>query len=146
MWRVGPRPQHTAFAELNAAPVVPDGLPQWPALMDSWGSKMLAAVEAAAEMAALGFGLPRDAFSSLMRLGPHLLAPTGADLQAHGQPGAVIAGYHYDLNFVGGPWPGAAAPPAAPPAAPVCTCQLCARRCTCPRPCPRTGAGDGWQP
>lgn len=45
--------------------------------MDGWGSKMLAAVSAVAELAAEGFGLPRTAFSDLMALGPHLLAPTG---------------------------------------------------------------------
>ena len=46
--------------------------------MDGWGSKMLAAVETAAEMAARGFGLAPDAFTRRMRRGPLLLAPTGA--------------------------------------------------------------------
>ena len=32
--------------------------------------------------------------------GPHLLAPTGSDLQKYGQEGTVFAGYHYDLNFL----------------------------------------------
>lgn len=100
MWRVGPRPQHTSYAELNAEPVVPAHMPTWQATMDSWGDKMLAAVEAAAQMAAVGFGLPRDAFSNLMANGPHLLAPTGADLAQNGQLGKVIAGYHCDLNFM----------------------------------------------
>ena len=48
--------------------------------MDSWGSKMLVALETAAEMAARGFGLEPDAFTRRMQLGPHLLAPTGASL------------------------------------------------------------------
>ncbi|KAF6250741.1 Clavaminate synthase-like protein [Scenedesmus sp. NREL 46B-D3] len=100
MWRVGPRPASTQYAELNAAPVVPRGMPQWRAVMDDWGSKLLGAVEAVAAMAALGFGLPADAFTSRMALGPHLLAPTGSDLQQHGQQGTVLAGYHYDLNFI----------------------------------------------
>lgn len=52
--------------------------------MDSWGSKMLVAVETAAEMAARGFGLEPDAFTRRMRLGPHLLAPTGASLTKGG--------------------------------------------------------------
>lgn len=52
--------------------------------MDSWGSKMLVAVETAAEMAARGFGLESDAFARRMRLGPHLLAPTGASLASGG--------------------------------------------------------------
>eukprot|EP00882_Tetradesmus_deserticola_P029312 GHRQ01032823.1.p1 GENE.GHRQ01032823.1~~GHRQ01032823.1.p1 ORF type:complete len:134 (+),score=65.02 GHRQ01032823.1:733-1134(+) len=68
--------------------------------MDDWGSKLLIAVEAVAAMAALGFGLPPDAFTSRLALGPHLLAPTGSDLQQHRQPGTVLAGYHYDLNFI----------------------------------------------
>ena len=33
-----------------------------------------------AEMAAVGFGLQQDSFSSLMENGPHLLAPTGSDV------------------------------------------------------------------
>ena len=51
-------------------------------------------------MLALGFGLDQDAFTQRMRLGPHLLAPTGADLNKHGQLDTVFAGYHYDLNFL----------------------------------------------
>ena len=34
-----------------------------------------------------------------MQYAPHLLAPTGADLDRYGQ-GTVFAGYHYDLNFI----------------------------------------------
>ena len=48
-------------------------------MVQGWGSKMLAAVSAVAELAAEGFGLPRTAFSDLMACGPHLLAPTGDD-------------------------------------------------------------------
>ncbi|XP_008231344.1 PREDICTED: uncharacterized protein LOC103330528 [Prunus mume] len=100
MWRVGPRPSETRFQELNAEPVVPEGFPEWKDTMDSWGYKMISAIEAVAEMAAIGFGLPKDAFTSLMKQGPHLLAPTGSDLQRYGQEGTVFAGYHYDLNFL----------------------------------------------
>ncbi|CAN6440482.1 unnamed protein product [Victoria cruziana] len=32
--------------------------------------------------------------------GPHLLAPTGSNLQKYGKEGTVFAGYHYDLNFL----------------------------------------------
>ena len=32
--------------------------------------------------------------------GPHLLAPTGSDLSRHGRLGTVLAGYHYDFNFL----------------------------------------------
>ncbi|EXB93783.1 hypothetical protein L484_010922 [Morus notabilis] len=100
MWRVGPRPINTRFKELNAEPVVPEGFPEWKDTMDSWGYKMIAAIEFVAEMAAIGFGLPKDAFTSLMKQGPHLLAPTGSDLRRYGQEGTVFAGYHYDLNFL----------------------------------------------
>ncbi|KAL4601205.1 hypothetical protein ACB092_11G255900 [Castanea dentata] len=75
MWSVGPRPSKTRFKELNGAPAV-------------------------AEMAAMGFGLPKDAFTSLMKQGPHVLGPTGSDLQSYGQEGTVLAGYHYDTNFL----------------------------------------------
>ncbi|GMP62549.1 hypothetical protein CsSME_00024614 [Camellia sinensis var. sinensis] len=100
MWRVGPRPSNTRFQELNAEPVIPEGFLEWKDTMDSWGYKMISAIEAVAEMAAIGFGLPKDAFTSLMKQGPHLLAPTGSDLQRYGQEGTVFAGYHYDLNFL----------------------------------------------
>lgn len=60
--------------------------------MDSWGGKLLSAVEAVAAMAAVGFGLPADAFTQLMHEGPHLLAPTGSDLDRHGHKGTVLAG------------------------------------------------------
>jgi hypothetical protein len=43
--------------------------------MDGWGSKLLEAVTAVSKMAALGFGLPADAFSSLVAGEPHLSAP-----------------------------------------------------------------------
>ncbi|XP_068637359.1 uncharacterized protein [Aristolochia californica] len=68
MWRVGPRPSDTRFKELNAEPVVPEGFPEWEENMDSWGHKMISAIEAVAEMAAIGFGLPKDSFTSLMKL------------------------------------------------------------------------------
>ncbi|XP_077214937.1 uncharacterized protein LOC143849683 [Tasmannia lanceolata] len=100
MWRVGPRPLNTRFQELNSEPVVPEDFPEWKENMDSWGSKMISAIEVVAEMAAIGFGLPKDAFTSLMKMGPHLLAPTGSDLQRYGREGTVFAGYHYDLNFL----------------------------------------------
>jgi len=35
-----------------------------------------------------------------MIYGPHLLAPTGSDYSKYGNEGTVLAGYHYDLNFL----------------------------------------------
>lgn len=100
MWRIGPRPSKTRFQELNAEPVIPESFPEWVDVMNGWGHKMIAAVEVVAEMAALGFGLPQTAFTSLMKQGPHLLAPTGSDLSKYGNLNTVFAGYHYDLNFL----------------------------------------------
>ena len=61
---------------------------------------MLDAVIAAAGMAAIGLDLPAKTFIDLMMHGPHLLAPTGSDFYKFGTQGTVLAGYHYDLNFL----------------------------------------------
>ncbi|CAM8964844.1 unnamed protein product [Rhodiola kirilowii] len=100
MWRIGTRPSATRFEELNSDPVIPEGFNEWKEIMDTWGYKMISTIEVVAEMAAIGFGLPKDAFTSLMRQGPHKLAPTGSNLRVYGQEGTVLAGYHYDLNFL----------------------------------------------
>lgn len=68
--------------------------------MNMWGNKMLDAVTGVATVVALGLGLPSDAFTSRMAFGPHLLAPTGSDFARHGEEGTVLAGFHYDLNFL----------------------------------------------
>jgi isopenicillin N synthase-like dioxygenase len=99
-WRMGERPPATAFEQLNAAPVVPAAIPEWPTVMDAWGTKLLDASVSVAELAAIGFGLPADTFASRMRFGPHLLAPTASDFSRFGALGTVLAGYHYDLNFI----------------------------------------------
>lgn len=99
-WRVGPRPAETKFTELNAEPVKPKGFPRWQSQMDSWGAKLLDGAETVAEMAAIGFNLPPETFSERMNFGPHLLGPTGSDLRKFGKVGTVLAGYHYDLNFL----------------------------------------------
>lgn len=51
-------------------------------------------------MAAVGLGLPRDAFSSAGTYGPHLLAPTASDLVKYGAKDTILAGFHTDLNFL----------------------------------------------
>lgn len=68
--------------------------------MDSWGNKLLATATTIAEMAAVGFGLEKDAFTKRMKYGPHLLAPTGSDLNKHYALNTVLAGFHRDLNFI----------------------------------------------
>ena len=52
-----------------------------------------------AEMAAIGMGLERLTFSSLMKRGPHKLAPTGSDLTRY-EVGTIYGGLHYDFNFL----------------------------------------------
>jgi isopenicillin N synthase-like dioxygenase len=99
-WRVGPRPATSEFPEQNLQPVCPRAFPDWATTMDTWGAKMLGALETSAEMLALGFGLPHGALRELMRHGPHLLAPTGSDLSEHSAVGTVFAGWHTDLNFL----------------------------------------------
>ncbi|KAL1523880.1 hypothetical protein AB1Y20_018799 [Prymnesium parvum] len=99
-WRIGERPSEGGFEDLNAAPVVPKAFPQWAETMDAWGGLMLSAVTTCAHMAAIGFGLPPDAFTSRMRHGPHLLAPTGSDMAKHDQVGCTLAGWHNDLNLL----------------------------------------------
>lgn len=99
-WRIGTPPASTRFPQLNAAPVVPAAFPGWATAMDSWGASLLGAARSVAELAALGFGLSRDAFTSRMEGGPHLLAPTASDFNRFGGAGTVLAGYHYDLNFI----------------------------------------------
>jgi hypothetical protein len=67
--------------------------------MNKWGGMMIDACMTAAEMAAIGMGLSKDSFTSRMVGGPHLLAPTGSDLQKY-EVGTTFAGFHYDFNFL----------------------------------------------
>mmetsp|Transcript_31041 Transcript_31041/g.23082 ORF Transcript_31041/g.23082 Transcript_31041/m.23082 type:complete len:398 (+) Transcript_31041:40-1233(+) len=99
-WRIGPQPEKTEFPLMNLDPVMPPEFPDWKETMDMWGNKMVEAVYTLAEMAAVGFNMPSDAFTSRMQFGPHLLAPTGSDFNKYNQLGHILAGYHYDLNFM----------------------------------------------
>jgi len=102
-WRVGPRPESskTKFPDLNAPPVVPEAFKdEWSSTCDGWGNKTLDALHGVAEMLAMGFDLDRSAFTDMMHLGPHLLAPTGSDLSQYGAVNTIFAGYHNDLNFL----------------------------------------------
>jgi isopenicillin N synthase-like dioxygenase len=99
-WRMGERPPTTKFAQLNADPVIPAAFPQWPNVMNKWGSHMLTAINTVCEMAALGFGLSANTFTDMMKYAPHLLGPTASNLGTDGQLGKVFASYHYDLSFI----------------------------------------------
>jgi isopenicillin N synthase-like dioxygenase len=99
-WRMGDIPPQTEFKQLNAPPVIPKAFPQWQTVMNTWGNNMINAVYTVAEMAAIGFDLPADSFTSLLRYGPHLLGPTGSNFYKFQKPGTILASYHYDLNFL----------------------------------------------
>lgn len=61
---------------------------------------MLDAVAVASQMLAIGLNLAPDTFTNLANNGPHLLAPTGTDLNQYSKVGTVLAGFHTDLNFL----------------------------------------------
>ena len=95
-WPIGDRPSEVN----NDLPkVIPDEMPEWENKMDTWGNHMINACNTASEMAAVGMGLEKDAFSGRMKQGCHLLAPTASDLVKH-DVGTAFAGFHYDLNFI----------------------------------------------
>ena len=79
--------------------VYPKDFPEWENRMDGWGNHMIHAIETAAEMAAVGMGIDKDTFTERMKLGTHLLSPTGSDLTRY-EVGTAFAGFHYDLNFI----------------------------------------------
>lgn len=67
--------------------------------METFGHQMFDAVTIVAEMAAVGMGLPPLTFTNMLDGGPHLLAPTGSDLEKNNL-GAVFAGFHSDISFL----------------------------------------------
>jgi isopenicillin N synthase-like dioxygenase len=95
-WNIGERPadKESAFPK-----VVPEDFPEWENKMDLWGNRLLDSGFLTSEMAAIGMGMPADTFTSKMEKGPHLLAPTGSDLEKW-DVGTPFAGFHYDLNFL----------------------------------------------
>jgi len=99
-WRIGERPKETKFVEQNGAQVVPENFPEWPEVMDKWGQLMMTSIYTASEMLAVGLDLPVDTFTKLLEYGPHLLAPTGSDLERFNKVDTIFAGFHYDLNFL----------------------------------------------
>jgi len=97
--RIGDRPVNTRFTDLNCDPIIPEGFDNWLHVLNTWGNKLLESAFTIAEMLAVGLDLPRDAFTSMLRNGPHLLAPTASDLRKHGL-NTILAGFHQDLNFL----------------------------------------------
>jgi isopenicillin N synthase-like dioxygenase len=93
-------PVDSKYPSLNADPVVPPEFPNWTDTMNMWGVKMRDACVTLAGMAADGLELPTKSFQDLMQNAPHLLAPTGSNFNKHTEVNTVLAGYHYDLNFM----------------------------------------------
>jgi isopenicillin N synthase-like dioxygenase len=52
------------------------------------------------EMIALGLDMHKETFTSQMKGGVQLLAPTGSDLTKYNTKNDILAGFHYDLNFL----------------------------------------------
>lgn len=98
-WRMGEPPKDTEYPSLNAEQTPPDNFPEWSSVMNEWGTLMLQGCDTVARMAAIGFGLPETTFTNMMQHAPHLLAPTGSDIGTL-PVGTVLAGLHYDLNFL----------------------------------------------
>ena len=76
-WKIGERPE---AVKDDIPQTIPEEFPEWEKEMDKWGFQMLDGCLLAAEMAAVGMGLPKDTFTEMMQGGPHLLAPTASDL------------------------------------------------------------------
>jgi len=99
MYPAGLRRESTLFPMIDhRAPIVPVEVEGFEEISEQWGATMYKVVMTIAEMLAVGFGEPRDLFSSLLEYGPHRLAPTGLDLTKWGAPGTVAAGFHNDLS------------------------------------------------
>eukprot|EP01090_Pellita_catalonica_P008677 TRINITY_DN19765_c0_g1_i1.p1 TRINITY_DN19765_c0_g1~~TRINITY_DN19765_c0_g1_i1.p1 ORF type:complete len:240 (+),score=49.24 TRINITY_DN19765_c0_g1_i1:353-1072(+) len=99
-WRIGARPTETKFPSLNAPPVIPKAFPQWAEVMETWGNKLLGSVQVVAEMLSVGLGFEQSTLKNMMKNAPHLLAPTGTNLDKYGALDTIIAGFHYDLSFL----------------------------------------------
>lgn len=69
--------------------------------MDAWGNKLDLVAQTVAEMAAIGMGIEKDAFTKRMEGGAHLLAPTGFDLESKEEgEGTVISGFNSDIGLL----------------------------------------------
>ena len=97
MWKIGERFEGD---QADFPQVVPQGFTDWESKMNTWGDKLLQALNTVSEMAAIGMGVEKDTFKNKMQGGAHLLAPTGSDLEKFNEDGTVFAGFHYDISFM----------------------------------------------
>ena len=100
LWRIGSYPVNSNYTDLNSDNIVPNNTPGFYHTMDEWGKLLLATGETVSEMLSIGLGLEKNTFTDYMVEGPHLLAPTGTDLNEHGKLNNVFAGFHTDLSFL----------------------------------------------
>lgn len=92
-------PNNQKFDQLDPDHVNPKDFPQFSQVMESWGKNLFECVLSVSDMCALGFGLPKDIFSTKLLTGHNIVAPTGSDMIKN-KPGAIFAGFHYDFNFL----------------------------------------------
>ena len=86
---------------MNAEPVVPESFKKhWGYTMNTWGNDLLQSVLDISEAISHGLHLPDNYLKNKMKYGPHLLAPTGTNLDKYGKENTIMAGYHSDLNFI----------------------------------------------
>jgi len=97
-WRIGERPKDINNKTIDPPEHIPKDFPQWESTMNRWGYLMHDCVFTVSEMLAIGLGLPETTFTERMKLGAHLLAPTGSDLDRY-DVGTVFAGFHYGNDF-----------------------------------------------
>lgn len=91
--------EKASAAELAPDAHVPSDYPEFKEIFNNWGISLLNGTETVSEMASLGLDFKSDFFSSKLKGGQHLLAPTGSDLQKH-KKGTLFASFHYDFNFL----------------------------------------------
>mmetsp|Transcript_4660 Transcript_4660/g.7017 ORF Transcript_4660/g.7017 Transcript_4660/m.7017 type:complete len:364 (-) Transcript_4660:26-1117(-) len=96
-WRIGEFADSESDYEFNN--VSPEDFPEWSQIMNRWGGLILEGIKTVVRMWEAGAGIQPGKVLDMMRGAPHLLAPTGSDLNKY-QKGTVFAGYHYDLNFI----------------------------------------------
>jgi isopenicillin N synthase-like dioxygenase len=98
-WRIGDT--ETIMTDFKSVEqVVPEDFPQWQPTMDKWGQILNAGCFTVSEMLALGLGMQKDTFTSKMKGAVQLLAPTGSNLAKYNKKDDILAGFHYDLNFL----------------------------------------------
>jgi len=96
-------PYESEISELYSSKVVPspDFLRErWAGIMDQWGQSMKNAVEHLTDMIEIGLNLPPGTFREAGQCGPHVLAPSSADLVKYGQKGTILTRFHTDIDFL----------------------------------------------